>query len=207
MHIKRNQILTIIGLFLGLFLLYFDISKFLNNSIEYNQLDILLKGISFVVLCISTILMSVVFKNKLATNILSSIGLLLGLIFLFLPVSPVFRSSSFHLLFCFSISFGISTNIAKLPIFIALLSIIFGTFFLYLNPLLDLSIPTLHLLLPGMILFCIISSKITLCERLSIGLIVLGLVSLCQPFVILFYQTGFQLLLTGLTGFIVVGHR
>jgi hypothetical protein len=46
-----------------------------------------------------------------------------------------------------------------------------------------------------------------LCERFSIGLIALGLIALCQPFFMLFYQTGFQLLLTGLTGFIVAAHR
>lgn len=207
MQLNRNKLLTIIGLLFGLFFLYFELNKFFNNSDTFSQIDILLKGIAFILLCISTILMSVAFENRIYVNIISSIGLLIGIVFLIFPVSQVFRSSSFHLLFCFSIPFAISTKSNRITTIISILCIILGTFFLYLNPLLDLDIPTLHILLPGMILFCIIFTKIAWCERLSIGLIVLGLISLCQPFLILFYQTGFQLLLVGLTGFIVVAHR
>lgn len=65
----------------------------------------------------------------------------------------------------------------------------------------------LHLMLAGMIVVAIVSPRKVLIERMSLGGITLGLVFLCQPFWILLYQTGFQILLGGLTAFIVVAHR
>ena len=65
----------------------------------------------------------------------------------------------------------------------------------------------LHLILAGMILVAIVSPRKVLIERMSLGGITLGLVFLCQPFWLLLYQTGFQILLGGLTAFIVVAHR
>ena len=82
-----------------------------------------------------------------------------------------------------------------------------GFVFLYQPFFPSLGGTALHLLLPGIIVFSIVFSQKTVCERFSIGLIALGLIALCQPFFMLFYQTGFQLLLTGLTGFIVAAHR
>ena len=43
-------------------------------------------------------------------------------------------------------------------------------------------------------------------EGLAIGLIFLGIVALCQPFTIVLYQVGFQILLGGLILFIVITH-
>jgi len=43
-------------------------------------------------------------------------------------------------------------------------------------------------------------------ERLSIGIIVFGMFSLCQPFTIVLYRCGFQTLLVGTLAFIVVAH-
>ena len=65
----------------------------------------------------------------------------------------------------------------------------------------------LHLMLAGIIVVAIVSPRKVLIERMSLGGITLGLVFLCQPFWILLYQTGFQVLLGGLTAFIVVAHR
>jgi len=65
----------------------------------------------------------------------------------------------------------------------------------------------LHLMLAGMIVVAVVSPRKVLIERISLGGITLGLVFLCQPFWILLYQTGFQILLGGLTAFIVVAHR
>lgn len=65
----------------------------------------------------------------------------------------------------------------------------------------------LHLMLAGMIVVAIVSPRKVLIERMSLGGITLGLVFLCQPFWILLYQTGFQILLGGLTALIVVAHR
>jgi len=58
-----------------------------------------------------------------------------------------------------------------------------------------------------MIVLAIVSPRRLLIERLSIGAIAVGLVFLCQPFWLLLYQTGLQILLGGLTGFIVVALR
>ena len=46
----------------------------------------------------------------------------------------------------------------------------------------------------------------TALERLAIGLIVLGIIALCQPLTIALYQVGFQILLGGLILFIVITH-
>ena len=54
--------------------------------------------------------------------------------------------------------------------------------------------------------FVILSRRRTLNERLSIGTIIFGLFSLCQPFTIVLYRCGFQTLLTGTLAFIIVSH-
>jgi len=43
-------------------------------------------------------------------------------------------------------------------------------------------------------------------ERLSLGIIIFGVFSLCQPFTIVLYRCGFQTLLVGTLAFIVVSH-
>jgi len=55
--------------------------------------------------------------------------------------------------------------------------------------------------------FMIVSSRKTLNEWLSIGLIIFGMLSLCQPFTMFLYRCGFQTLLVGTVGFIVASHR
>lgn len=56
-------------------------------------------------------------------------------------------------------------------------------------------------------IFMIISARKTLNEWLSIGLIVFGMLSLCQPFTMVLYKCGFQTLLTGTLGFIIASHK
>ena len=43
-------------------------------------------------------------------------------------------------------------------------------------------------------------------ERLALGMIIFGLFSLCQPFTIALYRCGFQTLLAGTLGFIIISH-
>lgn len=51
-----------------------------------------------------------------------------------------------------------------------------------------------------------ISQVKTIGENLSIALIILGIVGICQPFVMLFYTYGFSVLLIGTLGYIIFGH-
>jgi len=54
--------------------------------------------------------------------------------------------------------------------------------------------------------FVLFSRRRVFNERLSIGIIVFGMFSLCQPFTIVLYRCGFQTLLVGTLAFIVVVH-
>ena len=54
--------------------------------------------------------------------------------------------------------------------------------------------------------FVLLSRRRMFNERLSIGIIVFGMFSLCQPFTIVLYRCGFQTLLVGTLAFIVVAH-
>ena len=51
-----------------------------------------------------------------------------------------------------------------------------------------------------------LSRRRTLNERLSLGMIVFGMFSLCQPFTIALYRCGFQTLLVGTLAFIIISH-
>ncbi len=55
--------------------------------------------------------------------------------------------------------------------------------------------------------FTIISQKNRLIEWLCIGMIAFGMFSLCQPFTIALYRCGFQTILVGTVGFIIVSHK
>ena len=54
--------------------------------------------------------------------------------------------------------------------------------------------------------FVLLSRRRMFNERLSIGIIVFGMFSLCQPFTIVLYRCGFQTLLVGTLAFIFVAH-
>ena len=55
--------------------------------------------------------------------------------------------------------------------------------------------------------FMIVSQRKTLNEWLSMGMIIFGMFSLCQPFTMFLYRCGFQTLLVGTLGFIVASHK
>ena len=54
--------------------------------------------------------------------------------------------------------------------------------------------------------FVLFSRRRVFNEHLSIGIIVFGMFSLCQPFTIVLYRCGFQTLLVGTLAFIFVAH-
>ena len=54
--------------------------------------------------------------------------------------------------------------------------------------------------------FAFLSRRRILNERLSLGIIIFGLFSLCQPFTIVLYRCGFQTLLVGTLAFIIISH-
>lgn len=55
--------------------------------------------------------------------------------------------------------------------------------------------------------FIIISQKNRFSEWLCIGMIAFGMFSLCQPFAMTLYRCGFQTILVGTVGFIIVSHK
>jgi len=63
-----------------------------------------------------------------------------------------------------------------------------------------------QILLIATVAFVFLSRRRTLNERLSLGMIIFGMFSLCQPFTIALYRCGFQTLLAGTIGFIIVSH-
>ena len=65
----------------------------------------------------------------------------------------------------------------------------------------------LPILLVGVISWAIISPRRQFVERIAMGMIAFGIISLCQPLFMILYKTGFHILLSGTVGFIVVGHR
>jgi len=54
--------------------------------------------------------------------------------------------------------------------------------------------------------FIFLSRRRTLNERLSLGMIIFGLFSLCQPATIVLYRCGFQTLLVGTLAFVIISH-
>jgi len=63
-----------------------------------------------------------------------------------------------------------------------------------------------QIFLVATLVFVFLSRSWTLKERLSLGIIIFGLFSLCQPFTIILYRCGFQTLLVGTLAFIIVSH-
>ncbi|MGB9596394.1 MAG: hypothetical protein ACPL7B_08945 [Candidatus Poribacteria bacterium] len=63
------------------------------------------------------------------------------------------------------------------------------------------------ILLFATLVYTIVSSRKVFNEWLSIGMIIFGMFSLCQPFTIVLYKCGFQTLVAGTIGFIVTSHK
>jgi len=56
------------------------------------------------------------------------------------------------------------------------------------------------------IVFVFVSKRRAFNERLFMGIIIFGMVSLCQPFTMSLYRCGFQTLLVGTLAFIIISH-
>lgn len=195
----RNQLIAVGSLIVGLVFLY-------------QPYSILVRGIALPLLIISAILSSLSFSAKRVIEVLAGLGLIAGFSFLYLPLPPILGGSAFHLLAASAIAFGMTIGLRsdaarKIVEGTAAIIVVAGLVALYQFFSSHLQGSGLHLILTGVIVLAIVSPRKLLVERVSIGGIVLGLVFLCQPFAILLYQTGFQVLLGGLTGFIVVAHR
>lgn len=54
--------------------------------------------------------------------------------------------------------------------------------------------------------FVFVSKRRAFNERLFMGVIIFGMVSLCQPFTMSLYRCGFQTLLVGTLAFIIISH-
>ncbi len=58
----------------------------------------------------------------------------------------------------------------------------------------------------GTMIFVFVSKRRAFNERLFMGTIIFGMVSLCQPFSMSLYRCGFQTLLVGTLAFIIISH-
>ena len=172
----------------------------------YQPDSILLKGIALPLLTVASILSATSFSAKWLVEIIAGVGLIAGAGFLYLNVPSFLQMSAFHLIFAGAIAFGMTTRWRRHTAMLGGIILVIGFVFLY-QPLGSLRNTALYLILLGMTLFAILSRQKRLVERISIGAIAFGLIFLCQPFREALYQTGFQILLGGLTGFVIVAHR
>ena len=179
---------------------------------------ILLRGFAFPLLIVSVLMLVPSVNSPLVLNMMSgaaAVGLVVGLVCLLLPN---LRTYSIHLLATSALTLGISTTYRQLVAVIGAILSVTGLVFLLPLPLLiyqseplkrgnELRPFALPLILTGFLLFSLASSRKVLVERLALGGIAGGLLFLCQPFWEGFYQAGFQILLSGLVGFITISHR
>lgn len=166
----------------------------------------LLKGISLPLLTVSSILSTTSFSTRWLVEAIAGLGLIIGVGFLYLDVPNFLRSSAFHLIFAGGIAFGLATRWRLQMAIVGGSILVIGFIFLF-QPLNALRSTALQLILLGMILFAILFERKWWAERISVGAIAFGLIFLCQPFREVLYQTGFQILLGGLTGLVIVVHR
>ena len=127
-------------------------------------------GTALVLLSIAAILAGTAFENKQRIAIISSIGLVMSLGFLYLPVPSILHGSTFHILFACAIAFGMTTAAKRAATIGAAALACIGIVFLYQPFFPSLNSTALHLLLPGVIVFSIVFSQKTLCEQISVGL-------------------------------------
>ena len=182
------EVIAAVGLFTGFIFLYLPDSK------EPSILSIL-HGSAFHLLFASAIAFGMTTRVKRLAGITAAIVAIVGLVFLYQPYLFLFTldlPEEFNSIRQLEDAIRNEGNQLKEHLF--QLSLL-------------LKDTALHLILAGMIVVAIVSPRKVFIERMSLGGITLGLVFLCQPFWILLYQTGFQILLGGLTAFIVVAHR
>ena len=185
---RTVEVTAAVGLVAGFIFLYLPVSK------ETSILSIL-RGSAFHLLFASAVAFGMTTHLKRLAATVAAIIAIVGLVFLYQPYLFLFTldmSEKFYSLT--QLEDEIRTEGHQLKGHLFQLSLL-------------LKDSALHLMLAGMIVVAIVSPRKVLIERISLGGITLGLVFLCQPFWILLYQTGFQILLGGLTPFIVVAHR
>ena len=108
----RNQLIAIGFLVISIVLLYIEGIPRLPAIITQNA--VLLKGIALVLLSIAAILGGTAFENKQRITLISGVGLVIGLGFLYLPMPSVLRGSAFHILFTAAIAFGMTTTAKRI---------------------------------------------------------------------------------------------
>jgi hypothetical protein len=179
---------------------------------------ILLRGFAFPCLIVSVLMLISCIDSPLVFRFIfgvSIVGITACLVCLFLPTQ---RTYSIHLLAVSALTLGISTPFRRITTALGAILSATGLVFLLPLPLLiyqseplarsnQLRPFALPLILTGFFLFSLSSSRKILVERLALGGIASGLIFLCQPFWEGFYQAGFQILLSGLVGFITISHR
>ena len=126
---KRNQLIAIGFFVVGTVFLYIEGISLLPAIMTQNS--VLLKGISLVLLSIAAILGGIAFENKQRIVIISGIGLVIGLGFLYLPIPSILRGSAFHILFASAIAFGMTTTAKRVSTIGSALLVCVGIIFLY----------------------------------------------------------------------------
>ena len=144
---KRNQLFAIGFFVLGTIFLYVGGISAAPALIAQNA--VLLKGIALVLLSIAATLGGTSFEDKRRIALISGIGLVIGLGFLYLPVSSILRGSAFHILFACAIAFGMATGMKRTATIGSALLACIGIVFLYQPFVPSLDSTALHLLLPG----------------------------------------------------------
>ena len=170
---------------------------------------VFLKGFSFLLLIISAIVSSVSFSRKLVESISATV-LVLGYVCLIFPPLlenfSFFQSVAFHLLVSGSLAFSITTNHKRTFELFAAIIVSCGLVLLFQsNPLLKSF--ALPIILTNVLMLSIVSPRKTMLERFWVSSIAVGLFFMCQPFSMGFYTSGFQILLSGTAGFVVISHR
>ena len=131
---RRNQLIAIGFFIVGIIFLYIGGISLLPAIITRNV--VLLKGIALVLLSIAAILGGTSFENKQRIVIISGVGLVIGLGFLYLPTLSVLRGSAFHILFACAIAFGMTTTAKRIATMGAALLVCIGASPSFTNPFL-----------------------------------------------------------------------
>ena len=202
----RNKAIALLSLILGGTFLFQPFSELRFRGFD---VDVCLKGISLPLLIVSAILSSISFPRKLV-ELASIITLVLGYVCLVGPLLLAkfnfLQNFAFHLLVSGALAFAITTTHKKTVELVASVIVLCGVVLLF-QPNSLLQSLTLPIILANVLIVSIISPRKTMLERFWVSSIAVGLFFMCQPFWIGFYNSGFQILLGGTTGFVVISHR
>ena len=185
------------------------LSLILGSTFLFQPFSNLLKGISLPLLIISAILSVISFPRK-PVEFVSAIALVLGYVCLLVtPLIAKFnflQSFAFHLLVSGALAIAMTTTRKKTFELFTSAIVLCGVILLF-QPNLLLKTFALPIILINVLMVSIVSPRKTTLERLWVFSIAVGLFFMCQPLWIEFYYSGFQILLGGTTGFVVISHR